>query len=870
MTAPTVRVLLAEDAAEDAALELRELKRAGLRVAHRVVADEQGFVSALREFAPDVILSDFSMPGFDGMAALSLAKDLTPHTPFIFVSGTIGEEYAVRALKRGATDYVLKSNLLRLPAAVERALAEASERRRINRMQAELELERERMSSVVESIPDMLWSVDLHTERILYVSHAVKRIFGRDATEFLANQRLWLEVVHPDDEPRVRAAWRQLQGGEPFEITYRVLNADGSLRWIDNRGKPIRAAGGSLQRAEGLVRDITEQVEQRGRIERLSHIRDFSSRINATLVRLRNRDELLSEVCRIAVEFGKLRGAFLGLLDPATKDVSWRAQYPPAHSSSLPEIPPVSARDDESGSGLVGLALKSRIPAVSNDVANSDTVRYRDRFLAHGVQAIAAFPLVFDGAAAGTLLLYAGESGFFDHDEVTLLAELAANVAFALELLDKQDRIAYLGMYDVLTGLANQTLFRDRLAEHVRGTAPERDRFAVCIFDVDRFKVINDTLGRQAGDSLLTQIARRLVEAVGDAGWVGRVGPDRFAFLIPEVRTDNDAARRLNQRLSACFGTSFVLAGSELRISTKAGVALYPADGDSQESLFANAEAAWKRAKRTGDPYLFYTQRMTEAVAGNLQMENKLRLALERGEFVLYYQPKVEISTRRLTGVEALIRWQSPEMGLVPPAQFIPLMEETGLILQVGAWALTEAVANHRDWIEQGLAAPRIAVNVSAIQLRQQDFVDVVEQALSRGATPPGIDLEITESRLMDNVEDNMQKLGAIKALGVGLAIDDFGTGHSSLAYLARLPVDTLKIDRSFVIRMLEDPNVMTLVSSIVSMAQSLKLKLVAEGVDSEAQAESLKRLRCQEMQGYLFSKPIPKPELTRLLRKRV
>jgi diguanylate cyclase (GGDEF)-like protein/PAS domain S-box-containing protein len=752
---------------------------------------------------------------------------------------------------------------------VERALAEASERRRINRMQAELELERERMSSVVESIPDMLWSVDLHTERILYVSHAVKRIFGRDATEFLANQRLWLEVVHPEDAPRVKAAWRQLQGGEPFEIIYRVLNADGSLRWIDNRGKPIRVAGGSLQRAEGLVRDITEQTEQRSRIERLSHVRDFSSRINAALVRLRNRDELLREVCRIAVDVGKMRGAFLGLLEPATKDVIWRAQHPEAHDRGLPELPPISARDDESGSGLVGQALKSRVPAIENEVATSELVRHRDRFLAHGVRGMAAFPLVFDGAAAGVLLLYATESGFFDHDETDLLNELAANVAFALELLDKQDRIAYLGMHDVLTGLANQTLFRDRLAEHARGAHPERDRFAACIVDVDRFKVINDTLGRQAGDSLLTQIARRLVQAVGDSGWVGRVGADRFGFIIPDVRSDNDAARRLSQRLSACFGVPFALAESELRLSGKAGLALFPADGHNQEALFANAEAACKRAKQTGDPYLFYTQRMTEAVAGNLQMESKLRLALERGEFVLHYQPKVEISTRQLTGLEALIRWQSPEMGLVPPAQFIPLMEETGLILQVGAWALTQAVADHRDWAEQSLTAPRIAVNVSAIQLRQQDFVDVVKQALRLGVTPPGIDLEITESRLMDDIEGNIRKLEAIRTLGVGLAIDDFGTGHSSLAYLARLPVDTIKIDRSFVIRMLDDPNVMTLVSSIVSLAQSLKLKLVAEGVDSEAQAGMLERLRCQEMQGYLFSKPMPKSELIQLLGKR-
>jgi EAL domain-containing protein (putative c-di-GMP-specific phosphodiesterase class I) len=259
---------------------------------------------------------------------------------------------------------------------------------------------------------------------------------------------------------------------------------------------------------------------------------------------------------------------------------------------------------------------------------------------------------------------------------------------------------------------------------------------------------------------------------------------------------------------------------------------------------------------------------MTARVAETLALENKLLLALDRGEFVLHYQPKTDLAERRIVGVEALIRWQSPELGLVPPMQFIPLMEETGLILEAGSWALEQAVRDYRRWTTVSLAAPRIAVNVSAVQLRRQDFVETVRKAIGNDATPPGIDLEITESLIMEDIEGNIRKLKAVRDLGIDLAIDDFGTGYSSLAYLARLPVRSLKIDRSFIITMLEDANTMTLVSTIISLAHSLGLNVIAEGVDSEEQAKILHLLRCDQMQGFLISRPVPWEAMTELLQK--
>jgi EAL domain-containing protein (putative c-di-GMP-specific phosphodiesterase class I) len=288
-------------------------------------------------------------------------------------------------------------------------------------------------------------------------------------------------------------------------------------------------------------------------------------------------------------------------------------------------------------------------------------------------------------------------------------------------------------------------------------------------------------------------------------------------------------------------------------------VAVFPDDGADADSLFRNAEAALKKAKASGERYLFYTQKMTEAVAGKLTLENQLRQALDQGEFVLHYQPKVNLASGKVTSAEALIRWNDPRTGLVPPGRFIPVLEETGLIYEVGRWALRQAIEDYLRWRSAGLAAVRIAVNVSPLQLRNRGFIAEIEQAIGIDAhAAAGLELEITESLIMEDIKHNIASLQAIRAMGVTIAIDDFGTGFSSLSYLAKLPVDTLKIDRSFVIDMTAAPEGLALVQTIISLAHSLKLKVVAEGVETEEQSRLLRLLSCDEMQGFLFSKPVP------------
>lgn len=859
-----LQVLLIDDSPEDFELIARELRRSfGGAQIERV--DTPGALKAALQLARwDVVISDNRMPAFSSMEALHLVKASAPDLPFILVTGTMGEEAAVETLKAGVDDYVLKSNLPRLKEVFDRQLREAEQRRERRHSLDALRESEQRFRQLAENIDAFFYLMDLENRRIFYASPVYERIWGRSLESLYADPRSWFTAVHPDDRTEtVRLVERA--AAAPTESRYRIIRADGAVRWIRSRRFPVRDPSGNPYRIAGVVEDITERREAEEKIARLNRVREVMSGIDALIVRVRDRQELYREACRIAVEVGQLRMAWLGMYDRGAKSlvpVAWHGH----EEGFLRLVTTATQVPMPEGQGLGRRALREGKAVIINDMEHDTTTLLRAEALERGYRSAAALPLMVGGEISGMLGLFAAEPGFFDEDEIRLLTELAGDVSFALDHIEKSERLDYLALYDSLTGLANRTLFHERLAEHVRVADRSRDRFAVCIFDVERFKTINDTLGRQAGDALLVQIAQRMRQAAADEGTLARVSGDGFAFLVPAVKTDDDAARQLEGRFRACFGSPFRVGEQELIVSAKGGVALFPNDGAKEDALFANAEAACMRAKETGERFLFYTRQMTETVAENLRLENKLRRALANDEFILHYQPKVNARTRLIEGAEALIRWQSPELGLVPPMQFIPLMEETGLILEVGAWALRQAAADHRAWVKSGLPAPRIAVNVSALQLRQRDFIERVESAIGEGDNPPAIDLELTESLLMTDIDRNIETLSAVRALGMRVAIDDFGTGHSSLSYLARLPVDTLKIDRSFIITMLKDSASMTLVRTIISLAHSLKLAVVAEGVDSEEQAKVLCQLECDQMQGYLVSKPLPRNDFGALL----
>jgi diguanylate cyclase (GGDEF)-like protein len=382
----------------------------------------------------------------------------------------------------------------------------------------------------------------------------------------------------------------------------------------------------------------------------------------------------------------------------------------------------------------------------------------------------------------------------------------------------------------------------------------------------ERLGNINDSFGRPAGDLVLKQFAQRFTAALGPGNESARVAGDQLVGFIDGVTEETDVARTISRWQEVCFGQPFDVHGTQMRLAAISGIAMYPDDGTDAATLLRNAEAALERAKTTGDSQLFYTQRLSVAVTEKLMLEHALREALDVKEFQLHYQPRVDLESRRIRGLEALIRWNSPARGMVPPATFIPLMEETGMIVPVGAWVLRQAAEERDRWRQMGMNPPRIAVNVSTVQLRRRDFVDTVRQALQGSGKTSGIDIEVTESLIMEDVDSNIRKLEEIRRMDVGIALDDFGTGYSSLGYLAKLPVATLKIDRSFIARMLDDPGAMTLVSTMISLAHSLKLTVVAEGVETEEQAKILRLLRCDQIQGYLICKPLPFDEMTAFL----
>ncbi len=429
----------------------------------------------------------------------------------------------------------------------------------------------------------------------------------------------------------------------------------------------------------------------------------------------------------------------------------------------------------------------------------------------------------------------------------------------------------HLRLHDELTGLPNRTQFHSLLTHALVTAEAREERLAVLVIDVVRFRQLNETLGTRGADQVLSEVAKRISAAVPSGATVARLQNDAFAVLLSDIEDESAAAQWLQEALAPAMAQHIAAADTELAVSVKAGIALYPSDASAADALLGNAERALKQAKQSPLPYLFYAPSMNSRVADRLRLETKLRRALINDEFLLYYQPKVDLKSGEIVGLEALIRWRDPEVGLVPPGTFIPLLEETELILQVGRWVLFRAAQQYCEWQQQLRSVPRIAVNVSALQLAQPEFVATVDAMLERfpGAAS-GVDLELTESVLMDDLAGNIEKLRQVKERGLQVAIDDFGTGYSSLGYLSRLPLDALKVDRSFIDNMADDPQQMSIVTAIISLAHAIDLKVIAEGVETATQAQLLRLLRCDQIQGYLLARPQPAEAVRELLGKRL
>jgi PAS domain S-box-containing protein len=444
-----------------------------------------------------------------------------------------------------------------------------------------------------------------------------------------------------------------------------------------------------------------------------------------------------------------------------------------------------------------------------------------------------------------------------------------------------QEQIHYLAYFDSLTGLPNRTFYQELVPRALEQAKRRHTLLAVLFIDLDNFKRINDSFSHKTGDLLLKQAAERLLKSLRSSDYiarselvrgdetVSRLGGDEFLVLLTDIKDIQDVAR-VSRRLLKDFSQPFDLIGQEVVMSASIGISIFPEDGENHECLLKNADIAMYHAKDKGkNNYQFYSDTMNVETFERLALENDLRRALEWNEFQLYYQPKVHAPEGKIIGVEALIRWNHPHMGVVTPNQFIQLAEETGLIVPIGEWVLQQACLQHRAWLDAGFHPIKVAVNLSSRQFEKKQLAQVVQQALSNaGMDPRYLELEITESLIMQNLEEAIKILDQLKSKGIEILIDDFGKGYSSLNYLRRIPLDALKIDRSFVMNIITNPDDAAIVKAIIAMAHNLQLKVIAEGIETEEQMALLQKHGCHEMQGYLWSKPLDADEITKLLIK--
>ena len=735
-------VLMVEDSIPDAELAIWRLTQGGFRCRYRVVTCEEEFVKALEERTPSFILSDFSLPGFDGMTALALASRVAPDVPFLFLSGTIGEERAIEALRRGAVDYVLKSNPIRLVPAVKRALAEA-ELRRANRL----------------------------AER---------------------------------------------------------------------------------------------------RVARVTGVLQMLSGINAAVVRIQDRAELLKEACRLATRVGGYSVAMIAMIDSNTRTARAVATGGMEIAVMANAVFTVAASEAQDTS-LTGSVIRSGEAVLCDDLASSEkAVHGRDELLRNGIHSLAALPLLIDQTAVGAFLVGTVEAGLIGRDELQLLHEVAGNLSFALQYLDKQDAVHFLNFFDPLTGLAKRTLFCERLGRLLARGGDGASRIAVEVFDLDHLSVINDSHGRHTGDRLLQCVAERLKAQCPDTERLAHLGGGTFVVVVPLGSSAEGDLRQLHRDVMRLFEQPFPIDGRDVAVTARCGFAFYPDNGRDANQLVQNAEAALKEAKIQGEQYLRHRPEMNSALAARVKMEHRLRAALGNNQFELHYQPKLRLGTGRIETAEALLRWRDPERGLIAPGTFLPILESAGLMPAVGAWALNQAAADCRDWRRSGLPPVRVAVNISPTELRRRGFEHEVVLAVGTLVHDAGwgIDIEVTEGALLGDSASCVQALRVMRNAGLRIAIDDFGTGYSSLARLSELPIDTLKIDRVFTRRLPDDRRIGTLVETIIDLAHAFDMTTVAEGVETQKQLNFLARAGCDESQGYLHSRPIPRAEFEQLLIK--
>ena len=875
-----LRALIVEDSADDAELLARELRRSGYEVKYERVFDGDSLDHALTEGTWDIVFSDHSMPHFGSGAALQMVRGRDPDVPFVIVSGTMGEDVAVDAMRAGANDYLVKGRLARLPAIVDRELRQTAARAARRSLDSAFAALRE-VASAIGGLPEPGVVAELAARH----AREFARADGSAVYSWDAGSQL-LRALSMEGIPESQRA-KVLQSGEGAAgaafVRHQLVVVEDYARW-PNAAPISRSFVKSAMAAPLLVGDravgavvVISATTRTFSDEERQLLSLLASEVAPTLEvgrlfdesqRQRIEAEALTEAAGIVAAGALAHDGLTSILAAAQRVVSTSAAglFVPVAGGRMELVAAVGRFRDAQGrsfptaSSIVGRALQSGAVQIRAEVEPPEEMQ-----VALGGPIALAVPIVRNDATIGVIGLGVEDRRFGARD-VDLLRRFASLVAMALENMRLQAQsdahardLERLAHFDTLTELPNRALFRDLLHDELIRASASGSRLAVLYLDIDHFKDLNNTVGPRQGDAVLRAIGPRLREAVGDAAVIARVSGDEFAILA--AITDDEAALRLSRAAHEAFVRPLRVDDQVLQTRVSVGFVTYPRDGDDAHTLLHRAEVAVQIAKR-GDGWAAYAAEHDEYAPERLTLMSELRRAIERDELVLHFQPIVELATRRMRGVEALVRWQHPVRGMVPPMEFIPLAERAGLTKPLTVWVLREALRQLRLWRDEGLELS-VSVNLSMRTLHDPELPRLAHDLIERAGVPPAlVAFEITETDIMADAAGAMRGLHSLRELGVRIAIDDFGTGYSSLAYLHRLAVDEVKIDRSFVSRITTDDNSASIVRATADLGHALGLEVVAEGVEDELAWNRVRSVSCDFAQGYHIGRPMKGPDM--------
>jgi diguanylate cyclase (GGDEF)-like protein/PAS domain S-box-containing protein len=676
----------------------------------------------------------------------------------------------------------------------------------IGKTAEELQRSKKRLNNIFDTLDVAIWSHDLKSDTLL-ITAGIEKLYGRSSDEFYEDLELWKKVIHPDDLHVLADREKKLLVGEPAISIYRILRPNGKVRWIQDRGIPTLNQNGQFIDFSSVLFDITERKESEDRYR--------------TLV------EMSPDI------IGVYRSGRIEYINEGGSKLFGATSPQELIGQPISKIISTHVIDE----------MKLLIPNLNNEF--DEIKKFEVEMIRLDGQSIAVemamMPILFAGRVARQVV----------GRDITQRKKAEKTI----------QNMAY---YDAVTGVPNRNKFKKELHSALNQT--DNQKLAVLFLDLDRFKIINDTNGHTVGDLLLKQVANRLVMAVENAGLVSRHGGDEFIILLKDM--GKEQVTGMARRILIDFSEPLKLNNQEFYVTPSIGISLYPSDGLDEETLIKLADIAMYVAKERGkNNFQFYSSEQNGLSSRKMELENGLRKVLENNQLFLCYQPQVEIVTGDIVGIEALVRWQHPEHGLVSPAEFIPLAEETGLIVPIGKWILEKACEQNKNWQDVGVAPFPVAVNISVRQLQDDNFVETVRMILNKvGLEPQYLELEITES-IMQNIERSTVILNELKEIGVKISIDDFGTGYSSLSYLKHLPIDKIKIDKSFVDDIISHANQGAMVKTIIDMGHNLNFTIIAEGIETTEQVVFLKEHACKVGQGYYYSRPLPAEEVMKLLK---